>query len=418
MKRRTPTIAFLLSLLAAPAFAQSEATVTVGADNLDVPWAELGARYETDGGHRFFGNARGGMARERFIGARPSGDATVLTGSLGAEWALDQRRANFLLGTTARLQSVLANPGNSEGTSNLVVGGTVSSIIEVAAGQMVDLRFEVPLTYMMAVQPEVQVDILETPYKVGADFWLSPRVALSPEAFVGGAFGYGGDGAKHRLGGSLSLKVALDERPEAADRAYNPDASTAGFVHLGWRALGIGGHASQGPEFAAGVRLFGGWLRLGVAGFNRPGPLNPKKFEVETATGEAYKGSETLSLKSDGGVIGAVIGTQIPVTDWLAIDIPIILGQAAFGFYLYGEDRETPDGRRVSAWENELQDGRDASFTLGIDAGLRAQFSIASAPWLKPTIGVHYTAAPGYNAYAQDNYSGVSAAAGLEVVAF
>lgn len=418
MKRKTPMITLLLSLLAVPAFAQSEATVAVGADNLDVPWGELGARFEADGGHRFLGTARGGLARERFIGARPSGDAAVLTGSLGAEWALSQRRGNFLLGTTARLQSVLANPGNSQGTSNLVVGGTVSAIVEVAAGQMVDLRFEVPLTYMMAVQPEVQVDVLETPYSVGADFWLSPRVALSPEAFVGGAFGYGGDGAKHRLGGSLSLTVALDERPAAADRAYDPDSSTSGFVHLGWRALGLGGHASQGPEFAAGVRLFHGWLRLGVAGFNRPGPLNPKRFEVETATAEAYKGSETLSLKSDGGVIGAVIGTQIPVTEWLAIDIPIILGQAAFGFYLSGEDRETPDGRRVSEWENELQDGRDASFTLGLDAGLRAQFHIASVPWLKPTIGVHYTATPGYDAYVQDDYSGLSVAAGFEAVAF
>lgn len=417
MKRTTPTIFFLLSLCAAPAFAQSDLSVAVGGDNLDVPWGQVGASLQTGGGHRFSGSFRGGLARERFIGGKLAGDAVVLTGVLGAEWSLDQRRANFRLGTGLTLQSVLADPGHSERTSNLVPGASLTAVIEVPAGRSVDLRFEVPLNAGIAVSPQTELDILETPYSVTADFWLSPRVALSPSAWVGGAFGYGGDGAKHRLGGSLSLKLALEDRP-VPKKTHDPDASTAGFVHLGWRALGIGGHASHGPEFAAGVRLLGGWLRVGIAGYNRPGPLNPKRFEVESSNGEAYKGSETLSLKSDGNVVGLLIGTQIPVTPWLAIDIPVIVGQAAFGFYLAGEDRATPDGRRVSEWENELQDERDASFSFGVDGGLRAQFTIASVPWLRPTVGMHYTLTPGYDAYVQSDYSGLSAAAGLEVVAF
>lgn len=417
MKRTTVTIAILLSFVASPAFAQSSTTLTFGADNLDVPWAEIGASLQTESGHRFSAGVRGGLARERFIGGKPSGDAAVLGGELGAEWSLDDRRATFVLGTTLTLQSVLADPGNTEGDSNLVAGGSVSAIVEAPAGESVDLRFEVPLIVGIAVSPETEVDILETPYSVTADLWLTERIALSPSAFVGGAFGYGGDGAKHRVGASLSLKVALEDRPEVK-RTHDTSASMAGFVHLGWRALGIGGHASHGPEFAAGVRLFSGWLRLGIGGYNRPGPLNPKTFDVESSNGVSYNGSETLSLKSDGGVVGLLIGTNIPMTSWLAIDIPVIVGQAAFGFYLAGEDRETPDGRRVSEWENEMQDARDASFALGVDAGLRAQFTVASIPWLRPAVGVHYLMTPGYNAYARDDYSGLSASAGIEAVAF
>lgn len=417
MKRITQTIAILLIFAAAPALAQSEASLSVGADNLDVPWTEVGASLQTNGGHRFSASLRGGLARERFIGGKPSGDAFVLGAGLGAEWALDQRRANFLLGTALTLQSVIADPGNSEGDTNLVPGGSLSAIVEVPVSESVDMRFEVPVNVGIAVSPATEIDILETPYIIGADFWLSERLALSPTAFVGGAFGYGGDGAKHRIGASLSLKLALEDRPEVRE-THHTESSTAGFVHLGWRVMGIGGHASHGPEFAAGVRLFSGWLRLGIGGYNRPGPLNPKRFEVESSNGVAYKGSETLNLKSDGGVVGLLIGTQIPVTSWLAIDVPVILGQAAFGFYLAGEDRETPDGRRVSEWENEMQDGRDASFAIGIDAGLRAQFTIDSLPWLRPTIGVHHLFTPGYDAYAKSDYSGFSGSAGLEAVAF
>jgi hypothetical protein len=417
MTRTTLLIALFANFCAVPAFAQSDVTATVGADNLDLPWAEVGGAVETDGRHRFSGSLRGGLARERFIGGKPSGDAGVVTGSLGAEWSLDDRRANFRLGTALTLQSVLADPGNSEGNSNLVPGVSLIAAVEVPVSESVDLRVAVPVNIGVAVSPETELDILETPYSVSADFWVSPRVAVTPAAFVGGAFGYGGDGAKHRVGGSLSLQLALDDRPKAPD-THDPEASTAGFVHVGWRALSIGGHASHGPEFAAGVRLLGGWLRLGIGGYNRPGPLNPTEFEVETSNGVSYRGSETLSLKSDGGVVGLLVGTQIPVTEWLALDIPIIVGQAAFGFYLAGDDRNTPDGRRVSAWENEMQDGRDASFAIGVDAGLRAQFTIASVPWLKPTVGVHYLVTPGYDAYAKDDYSGLSMSAGAELVAF
>lgn len=410
-------LATLLTFVAAPALAQSDATVTIGADNLDVPWAEVGASAQTEGGHRFGGKARAGVARERFIGGKVAGDATVITGELGAEWSLTDRRSNFLLGTALTLQTVLADPGNSEGTSNLVPGGSISAIVEVPASDSVDLRFEVPINIGIAVSPETELDTLETPYVVSADFWLTDRLALTPAAWAGGSFGYGGDGAKHRVGASLSLKLALEDRPERT-KSFDATASVAPFVHLGWRALAIGGHASHGPEFAAGVRLFDGYLRLGIGGYNRPGPLNPTRFPTESLGGVEYKGSSTLDLKSDGGVVGLLVGTQIPVTDWVAIDIPIIVGQAAFGFYLAGEDRDTPDGRRVSAWENELQDGRDASFAIGIDAGVRAAFTIESLPWLRPTVGVHYLVTPGYDAYAKDNYGGFSVAAGTEVVAF
>lgn len=190
------------------------------------------------------------------------------------------------------------------------------------------------------------------------------------------------------------------------------------FVSMDWRGMNLGNHLSHGPGFAAGVAFWGGKLKLGIAGINRPGPINPARFEVKTKDGIAYKGSQTLDLKSDGGIAGLFIGTHIPLTDQLALDIPLMFGQGGFGFYLTGDDRKTPDGRRVSQWENELQDGRDASFGLAVDAGLRIMWTPTHQPWLRPFLGAHYTTVLGYDAYAKDDYSGVSVSLGAEFLVF
>ncbi len=203
---------------------------------------------------------------------------------------------------------------------------------------------------------------------------------------------------------------ASEERP----------SSVGYFVGLDWRAMGLAGHFSHGPGFQGGVTVLGGRLKLGVAGFARPGPINPATFTVQAAGGRTYNGSSTLSLRSDGGFFGLMVAPVLPVpgVEWLSAELPITLGQGGFGFYLHGDDRRTPDGRRVSAWEDELLDGRDSSFGLGLDAGLRLVLRPSASAFVRPYAGVHYSTVLGYDTYVRSSYSGFSAVVGAQLGRF
>jgi hypothetical protein len=214
----------------------------------------------------------------------------------------------------------------------------------------------------------------------------------------------------------LSLQFALAFVAPVARAEDRPFA--APFVGIDWRVNGLAGHLSHGPGFQLGALLFHGHLKVGLAGFSRPGSLNPETFRV-ALDGTTYRGQSTLDLRSDGGVVGVFIAPRftMPGLAWLDVELPILFGQGGFGFYLHGDDRDTPDGRRVSEWENELLDGRDASINLALDVGLRLSFRTA-ASWLRPYIGVHYTNVFGYDTFVRDDYSGFGGVAGVEVGGF
>lgn len=216
---------------------------------------------------------------------------------------------------------------------------------------------------------------------------------------------------------------AVDREPVAAEEPEPPGSEapepyrffTGAFVGFDWRINRIGRHTSHGPGFQAGVML---WrhLRVGLAGFARPGPINPATFEVTPVDGQTYRGRPTVTLRSDGSFFGLMLAPTVDLGEVVALEAPITLGQAAFGFYLTGEDRDTPDGRRVSGWENDLLDGRDASIAFGWEAGLRVSFIATS--WARPYVGAHYFGTVGYDAFVRDDYSGFSAAAGLQLGRF
>lgn len=191
-----------------------------------------------------------------------------------------------------------------------------------------------------------------------------------------------------------------------------------GYVQTEWRVLGIGSHISHGPSVSAGLSLFDGVLRVGVTGFARPGPINPATSSVSPSDGGTYRGQSVLELRSDGAFVGPEVALDIPLpeVEWLHLIPSVSAGYAAFGFYLTGANRNTPDGRRVSEWEDELLDGRDAGFGLGLDFGLRLAFEIPGASWIRPTIGGGYFTVVGYDAYAQSAYDGPWGSAGVSVV--
>jgi hypothetical protein len=139
---------------------------------------------------------------------------------------------------------------------------------------------------------------------------------------------------------------------------------------------------------------------------------------VTTAGGQTYKGQSVVDLRSDGAVVGLLLGGVLDPLRWLHVEVPVVLGTGQFGFYLTDEDRDTPDGRRVSEWENELLDGRDASGGFTIDVGVRLGLRFERLRWLRPYVGGNYSTVLGYDAFVTDDYSGFSFSVGFEVGAW
>ena len=220
-----------------------------------------------------------------------------------------------------------------------------------------------------------------------------------------------------------SSSLAQAEAPRASDAPPAPSSSPRRlglFVGADWRALYVPNKPAHGPSVEAGVILFGGHLKVGIGATARPGPINPATFEVEAADGQTYRGSSRLRLRSDGATVGLIVAPtfDLPGTERLRVEIPVLVGQAAYGFYLTGKDRQTPDGRRVSAWENQLLDGRDSSAGLGVDVGLRLAWKLAGTPWLRPYVGVHYLSVIGFDGYVKSSYGGPGVALGVQVGRF
>lgn len=215
---------------------------------------------------------------------------------------------------------------------------------------------------------------------------------------------------------ALVASLPRAARSDEALRAFR-EAPVGGFVDLEWRAMGLAEHLSHGPAFAAGLTLLGGRIRIGVGGLSRPGPINPATFDATLPEGRTYRGRRTVNLKSDGAMAGAHVGFsfRMPFLEELAIQIPITVGYGGFGFYLHGDDRHTPDGRRVSAWENELFEGKDSFLGVVVDAGLRVGYQLPSAPWLRPYAGLSFTIVPGYETFVRDDYLGMGGVLGVEL---
>lgn len=226
-------------------------------------------------------------------------------------------------------------------------------------------------------------------------------------------------------GSTPATSHAQGTQPDGAQAVSSPTPAhttprVGAYVGVDWRAMGLAGHASHGPGVQAGVLLFHGRLKIGIAAFGRPGPMNPETFRLRLEEGTTYRGQEALDLRSDGSFVGLAVTPVFDLSRWapVVIEVPVAFGQSAFGFYLVGDDRETPDGRLPSAWENELMDERDASFALGLDVGIDVAFVLPRTHWLRPYFGVHRHQTFGFDAFLADDYSGFYGLAGVQLGTF
>lgn len=209
------------------------------------------------------------------------------------------------------------------------------------------------------------------------------------------------------------LSRMSSEAPQASSVARAPRA--AAYVSLEWRAFRLADHLSHGPAFSLGVSLLRDHLRVGLMGFGRPGPWNPAEFAVKLPDGVDYKGKTELSLRSDGAMMGAHVTGLIDLPKVpVVLELPLQVGYGGFGFYLHGEDRITPDGDRVSVWEDRLFQDTDSFLGVIVETGVRAALDTGDRAG-RPYVGLNYTLVPGYTSVGSDSYSGFSASLGVEL---
>ena len=158
-----------------------------------------------------------------------------------------------------------------------------------------------------------------------------------------------------------------------------------------------GDHLGNAVGFQTGISILNDHLQIGIFGYGRSGPINPQEYQVILPAGETYKGQSEVNVRADHGAFGLMIAPQFQLGEQWKVDIPIYIGQMGAGFYLFGDNRITPDGRRVSEWENELMGGVDAGFSMHYEAGVRLKRSVGQHTDLM--LGLHYALAPGWETF-------------------
>lgn len=182
--------------------------------------------------------------------------------------------------------------------------------------------------------------------------------------------------------------VAQDATPKAKV-GWFVSPEVGGIFHPDHVGLTVGA--------SMGVKLFKDHLKVGIQAYSRSGPINGQEFFVEASNGQVYRGSSTLRLRADHASFGVFLAPGFSIKK-VQLDFPIAAGILGAGFYFTGDDRKTPDGARVSVWEDKLMDGRDAGFSPWIEFGARVFFPLKNEH-IALGAGLHYTLAPGWSSY-------------------
>lgn len=158
-----------------------------------------------------------------------------------------------------------------------------------------------------------------------------------------------------------------------------------------------GDHLGRAVGFRTGFEVWKENLQIGFFYYGRSGPINDQTYVLELPSEKAYKGKTSLQLGADHAAFGLVLEPKIALSSKLKLHIPLSLGQLGAGFYLKDADRITPDGRRVSEWENELMDSMDAGFGWLVEPGVRLGWQLNANQAVQ--LGLHYSQTIGWETF-------------------
>jgi hypothetical protein len=370
----------------------------------------------------------GASARYWTTGGYATEDAFVGKVAAPLSWLVDHDRSErvtwrFEMTPLARL----ANSNEADAVSSSTVAGVELGLTLDARTRFGSWTGGVVAPVEFEVSPDFDLFRTGSLTRFGATFDLGERWAIVVRTEFGGLFGSNGDAPKWLAQGQVGLRATLGgDRDESAEEARPADTRDGErprrvgvFAGSDWRLMRLAGHNSHGPGVQAGILLARGHLKLGVYAFGRPGPINPQTFELQLDEGNEWQGQDSVALRSDGAFAGIFVAPVIPLGRApLTLEIPVAVGQAAYGFYLHDEDRVTPDGERTSVWEDELMDGADSGFAIGVETGATLAFHLPRTRIFQPYVGVRYQWAIGYDATLSDSYDGASVLAGVQVGTF
>ena len=160
-------------------------------------------------------------------------------------------------------------------------------------------------------------------------------------------------------------------------------------------------HVGNAVGFNIGFTTRNDKWDFGIRYYGRSGPINQHiEYDLVLEPGTTYKGKSTLKLGADHGYFAIEGAYNLKISDKLLLRFPISFGQLGAGFYLKGEDRKTPDGRRVSEWEDELQNRTDAGFGLASEIGTQLFYQpFKNQPHIMFGTGVQFTNTYGYSSF-------------------
>jgi hypothetical protein len=153
-------------------------------------------------------------------------------------------------------------------------------------------------------------------------------------------------------------------------------------------------HVGKAVGFSFGYKVWKERLKIGFISYGRSGPINSATFSTKFYNNQTYKGKTTTNVRADWGTFGLLLAPTFKLKN-LTLDVPVMLGGGAGGFYLNGDDRKTPDGDRVSVWENKLFNGEDAGFGALAEIGTRI-FIPSKVKGISFGGGLHYTMVSGW----------------------
>lgn len=347
-----------------------------------------------------------GSPNYRFIAAKPiidEGYALEVSAPMQYLLATEEKIRLFaFLSPGLRFQGVIDPDGNDQRDSLLN-----STAVLIEPGLLLQihstdrLSFQSGITFPMAfeISPTNLFENQTTLIHAGLSYQTGLRSQVFLRSNMGAAFGASGDSQKFQWSVAAGGRFVLGKETEKMESLSAPATARK----IGWFiSPEVGGilhndHLGKTVGASLGISVWKHRLKIGIHSYGRSGPINGKTFQIEASDGQVYKGSSTLTLRADHGAFGLLLAPSFQLGNW-EMDVPLMLGMVGGGFYLFGADRETPDGRRVSEWENQLMGEEDAGFGNLIEFGLRA-FAPLKTKGISLGAGLHYTLTPGWTSY-------------------